>query len=186
MLITSTIATILLVVFAIFLTFFVLPLVILWFVSIVGSGAPFVPVPSKAVQGIVDALELADGAVVYDMGCGDGRVLLAVIRRNLNIRAVGLEKALLPYLIAKYRTRGTRIEILRRDFFKENLVEATHVVTYLFPTLMERVEAKLDQELKPGTRIVAIDFPLEHRKPTRTVEQQLAGLKRGTTLYIYD
>jgi cyclopropane fatty-acyl-phospholipid synthase-like methyltransferase len=177
---------ILLVIWAVFLTFFILPVVILWFISIVGSGAPFVPVPSRAVLGIVDALELFDGAVVYDMGCGDGRVLLAAIQKNPNIRAIGIEKALLPYVIARWRVGGTRIEIRRRNFFKETFADATHVVTYLFPTLMERVEKKLDQELKPGTRIVAIDFPLEHRKPTRTVEQKLDELKRGTTLYIYD
>lgn len=177
---------IILVLWALFLTFFVLPLVVLWFASIVGSGAPFVPVPAKAVPGIVEALGLSDGAVVYDMGCGDGRVLLAAVRQNPNIRAVGIEKALLPYVIAKFRVRGTTIEIRRNDFFKENLADATHVVTYLFPTLMERVEAKLDHELKPGTRIVAIDFPLEHRKPTSVVEQKIAQLKRGTTLYIYD
>ncbi len=182
----STLITIGLVIFAVFLTFIVLPVVLLWFVSIVGSGAPFVPVPMKAVPGIVDALGLVDGSVVYDMGCGDGRVLLAAVQRNPNIRAVGLEKALLPYLIAQLFTRQTRIEIRKRDFFQESLADATHVVTYLFPTLMERIEAKLDQELKPGTRIVAIDFPLAHRKPSRVIEQKLDGLKRGTTLYIYD
>jgi len=179
-------STALLLLFAVFLIFFVLPVVLLWFASIVMTDAPFVPVPSKAVPGIVDALGLVDGSVVYDMGCGDGRVLLSALRANPNIRAVGIEKALLPYLIAKILARGTKIELLRKDFFSHDLSDATQVVTYLFPPVMKRIEEKLDRELKPGTRIVTIDFPFANRKPTRIIDQNITGLKRGLKLYIYD
>jgi hypothetical protein len=171
--------------FAAFLLLFVLPFVFLLATSIVGSGAPFVPVPERAVPGIVEALKLDKNSVVYDMGCGDGRVLLACVRRNPSIRAVGIERALLPFLLAKIRTRGTSIKIRHRDFFQEDLGEATHVVTYLFPTLMERVEEKLTAELSTGSRLVTIDFPLLKKQPQETFEQSIPGLKRGTDLNIY-
>jgi SAM-dependent methyltransferase len=177
--------TILLILFAAVLTFFILPAAFLLATSIIGSGAPFVPVPKKAVPGIVEALKLQESAVVYDMGCGDGRVLLACARQEPSIRAVGIEKALLPFLLAKIRTHGTGIEIRRKNFFNENLKDATRVVTYLFPTLMGRVEEKLSAELREGARLVTIDFPLPKKQPQETVEQHIPGLKRGTDLNIY-
>ncbi|MFA5945830.1 MAG: class I SAM-dependent methyltransferase [Patescibacteria group bacterium] len=192
----ATFSTILLLLFAIFLTFFVLPFVFLLATSIIWNGAPFVPVPSRAVPGIVEALFATKGfsiakpvhaqrAVVYDMGCGDGRVLCSAVRSNPNVRAVGIECALLPYALARIRARNLPIEIRRKDFFQEDLSQATHVVTYLFPELMARVEQKLAVELKPGTRVVAIDFPLPTWKPIEVIKQKVPGLKRGTNLYIY-
>lgn len=168
-----------------------LPFAALWVVSIVGGGAPFVPVPKEAVDQIVEALCLGQGGalpvhrkkwVVYDMGCGDGRVLLAAYKKYPHIEAVGIEKALLPYLIAKWRTRGTSIKIIRGDMFAQDVSDATHVVTYLFPEMMERVEQKLTADLKPGARLVTIDFPL----PNRIGELLIATAGRGSSLTVYE
>ena len=197
-------STILLFFFALFLTFFVLPFVFLLATSIIWNGAPFVPVPARAVPGIIEALfatkgsgvakpVLAHRAVVYDMGCGDGRVLCAAVRSSPNVRAVGIECALLPYMLARIRCdflpfprRGQgEAQVVHADMFQVSLSEATHVVTYLFPELMAMVEEKLAVELKPGTRVVAIDFPLPTWKPIEVIKQKVPGLKRGTNLYIY-
>ncbi len=181
----TTILTIFLIFFAIALTFFVLPAIVLLATSIIWNDAPFVPVPWRAVPGIVEALALDERSVVYDMGCGDARVLCAAVRSRPGIRAVGIECAFLPYVLARIRSRGLPIEIRKKNFFDEDLGEATHVVTYLFPEVMEKIEEKLAQELKPGTHIIAVDFPLSTMKPIKVIQQKVPGLKRGSTLSIY-
>jgi len=158
----------------------------LWFVSIVGSGAPFVPVPAKSVPGIVDALELKEGSVVYDMGCGDGRILLSALEKVPNIRAVGIEKAFLPYMLAKWKLRGTSAELTHGDFFKTDLRDATHVVLYLLPSLMEKIEKKLQAELRSDAVVLAIDFSFKEKVPLRVIEQTVPGLRRGKDLRIYN
>ena len=167
-------------------TIFAFILVFFWFTSIVGSGAPFVPVPMKAMPGIVDALQLKKDSVVYDMGCGDGRILLAALEKEPAIRTVGVERAVLPYVLARWKLRKTRAEVIHGDFFDTDLTPATHVVLYLFPELMQKVEKKLMEELKPGTLVLAVDFTFKDRTPTRVVTQDIPGLKRGVQLSLYE
>jgi trans-aconitate methyltransferase len=158
---------------------------LLWFISIVGSGAPFVPVPWKAVPGIVNALELKKDSVVYDMGCGDGRILSEALKKMPSIQVVGIEKAFLPYVLSKFRLHSTNARVVHGDFFNADLRDATHVVLYLFPELMGEVEEKLKKELRPGTTILAVDFSFKDKTPVKTVEQDIKGLRRGTVLRLY-
>lgn len=181
----SDVVTWLILLSALILSLGVLPLVVLWFLSIVGSDAPFVPVPREAIPGIVDALELSHDAVVYDMGCGDGRILFACKEKQPGIQAVGIEKALLPYLIARMKEKSRDVHVIHGDFFSHSLSDATHVVLYLFPELMEEVEKKLARELKPGTRVLAVDFQFKDRERTAFIEQKIQGIHRGTDLSLY-
>lgn len=159
-----------------------LPVVFLWFLSIVAVDAPFVPVPARAVDRIVDALHLKPGSVVYDMGCGDGRILAAALKKCPEISVVGIEKAFLPYVLAKFRLRGTKAVVRREDFFKSDLSSATHVVLYLFPEVVERLEPKFVRELTPGTKVLTVDFTFKDKMPDEVIELKDKELRRGKLL----
>ncbi|HEY0221199.1 MAG TPA: hypothetical protein VGC58_03180, partial [Candidatus Paceibacterota bacterium] len=67
--------------------------------------APFVPVPRGIMKEIVKNLDLKNDSILYDLGCGNGEVLIEAVREHPQIKAVGVELAFLPYLIAKFKTR---------------------------------------------------------------------------------
>lgn len=178
---------ILIVLFAV--TLLALPMTMLWAWSIVGSGAPFVPVPRQSMPGILDALDLRDGDVLVDLGCGDGRLLFAAVERA-NVQAIGIEIAFFPWAIASIRRaihpKKQQITLHHASFFNIDLKAPNKVVCYLFPGLVDKLDTKLAQDLRLGTKIVAIDFPFTHRKPTSVIEQRLPKGMRGKDLYVYE
>ena len=107
-------------------TFFLLAVFILvsGFISSI-KGASYVPLPKKPIKRILEFAEINDSADFYDLGCGDGRVLIEAVR-TFGIRsAVGYEISPWPYLKAKFLVRRLgfedKIKILRQDFFKADL-----------------------------------------------------------------
>lgn len=85
-----------------FILFFIL---LFQVIAIFTTDAPFVPVPKKIQKNIVDHLDLKAESILYDLGCGDARILLEATKKYPNIKAIGIEKALFPYLLAKFYTR---------------------------------------------------------------------------------
>ena len=160
---------------------------ILWAWSILGSTkAPFVPLSKEALPAIATALKIEVGNLVYDMGCGDGRVLFACADAHPDAKFIGIEKALFPVLLARLRRRSKTVTVQHADMFKVSVADADRIVLYLLPVLMDDVEQKLVRELKPGTRVIAVDFPFKDRKPDEVIEQmQLSPRVRGRMLYVY-
>jgi len=128
----------------------------IWTVSGFRAKVPFVPVPDSILKDIHEALEIKDDSVVYDLGCGDGRVLFYSAKRVPKAKYIGIENVLFPLILAHVRSWfyrksvGTKIEIINQDFFKRDLGDATHIFLYLFPNVMYDLLQKLDQYLKPG------------------------------------
>ena len=158
--------------------------------SLVVTRAPFIPIPQAVLPYVVDALELKPGSVVYDLGCGEGRVLLACWKRFPHARYVGLDKAVLAIWLARWRKRQTARDadsvFKRMNFFRQDLSDATHVFTYLFPGLMQRLLPKLKRELKPGARLVSCDFQFNDMKPVKTIQLDRPIGALGRTLYVYE
>jgi SAM-dependent methyltransferase len=104
---------------------------------------------------------------VYDLGSGDGRIVISAAR-NFGARAVGIE--LDEHLIyqseesAKQANVLDRVQFLQQDFFKTDFSQATVVTLYLIPPVMKRLRETM-LKLKPGTRLVAHDFDFEEWKP---------------------
>jgi cyclopropane fatty-acyl-phospholipid synthase-like methyltransferase len=121
--------------------------------------------------------------VVYDLGCGDGRIVIAAAK-EFGARGVGVEIDPAPLRMAAYNARRAgvegRVRFVRGDIFDADIHEATVVTLFLFESLNRRLLPKLRNDLKPGTRIVAHrygfggDWP-----PERTVQ---AG---ASTLYLW-
>lgn len=148
----------------------------------------YIPLRAAAVPKVMKALKVkSTKATLFDLGCGDGRILEAAARAHPNLHVVGVEfNPMLAWLTRRrLRQCGDRTNVMRGDLLKTDLHKATYVFTYLnFPT-MALLEPKLKRELPHGARLVSCDFPLPARKPTRTVKIGESG-QLAQTLYIYD
>ena len=136
-----------------------------------GVEVPDVRTPPEVVVEILRLAGVGPDDVVYDLGSGDGRIVIAAAR-DFGARGVGIE--LDPDLVAESvknarRARVTdRTRFLQQDIFEADISEATVVTLYLSPEVNLRLRPKL-LALKPGSRIVSHDFPIGDWKPERVV-----------------
>lgn len=143
-------------------------------------GAPWLPTGVKKVIKMLTLAGTRPDDVVYDLGCGDGRILIAAVRR-FGAHAVGIELDPLRYLwcrlVVSVLGYQNQIQVHHRDFFKQDLSQADVVTCYLLQTTNEKLEDKLLRELKPGARVVshAFTFPRMH----------LVSRDRENDLYCY-
>lgn len=130
-------------------------------------AAPFVPTRQRDVERMLRLADVRPGEVVYDLGAGDGRFVVAAARRGA--RAVGFEISLLPYLVARIRLLIARVggagEMRFQDFFHQDLSTADVVVCFLTPPAMKKLGEKFTKELRPGTRIVSYAFAIHDWTP---------------------
>ncbi len=133
-------------------------------------GAPWVPTFKKTAGAQIALAKIQPGEIVYDLGCGDGRLVhLASMEHGAN--AVGLEFSPLVYAWAKilqpfYWFKGSRARIKFRNFYNADLSDADVITCYLLPHTMRHVQKKCDLELKPGARLVSYAFKVEAWTPT--------------------
>jgi predicted RNA methylase len=144
-------------------------------------GAPWVPTPRNVVHLMLTMAEVGPGDVVYDLGCGDGRLVVAAAR-DYGARAVGIEIDPLRYLWCRLRIAlsglGDRVRIVYGDLFAQDLSEADVVTCYLLQATNDRLEGKLERELRPGTRVVSNTFTF--------AKLHLVRQNARAHLYLYD
>ncbi|MBW3538369.1 hypothetical protein KY386_02665 [Candidatus Parcubacteria bacterium] len=153
-------------------------------------GAPWVAIGrGKLARALLRFGGLSDQDTFFDLGCGDGRVLAVAVRDCGVKKAVGFEVAPWPYLRAKLKVAhgglGGRVELYRSDFLKADMSGATFVYAYLFPKLLDRLAAKLSNELKAGTKVLCPSFTID-----TAVHSAFRLVKTGqvgkTTVYLYE
>ena len=124
-------------------------------------GGPWVPSSMQVVNRMLEMAEVGPDDVVYDLGCGDGRMLIAAARRYY-ARAVGIEIDPLRYLWCQFLItilgQRKRIRIVFGNLFNQDISEADVVMCYLMPDALTKLEKKLKQELRSGTRVVSNRF----------------------------
>ena len=135
------------------------------------SFAPWVPSRSRDLKRIFRLADLKPGQIFYDLGCGDGRMIIYAAN-NFKVKAVGLEISLLLYLVCKIRQALNKqikqgdIVFKFKNLFKENLAPADVVYLFGIPhVLNEKFCSKLKQELRPGTKIISYSFKLHDWEP---------------------
>lgn len=153
------------------LMFAVLALCLIVFVTMLTSLVilvPYVPTPKKVYAKMIELAELNGNEKIYDLGCGDARLLIETKKQHPNITAVGYELPIAVWLLARLRIffSNADVTVHMRDFFGADLSDADVVFLYLVPEVMGRLEKKLQSELKPGTRIISHAFPLPNMKET--------------------
>jgi SAM-dependent methyltransferase len=140
-----------------------------------GKDVVWVPTPNGLVRAALKAAHVAPGDRVYDLGCGDGRILRAATR--LGAAATGVEFN--PDMAALARRRAPRgVRIIQGDLFDADLSDATVVAMYLLPHLNLRLRPKL-LALKPGTRIISFIYHMDEWEPDDVIEVD------GTPAYLW-
>ena len=131
---------------------------------------PFVPTPERVVAKMLEVAKVGPRDVVYDLGSGDGRIVIAAAKKGA--RAVGID--IDPERIREARENARRAGVTKRvefregDLFKADFSDATVVTLYLLSGVNLKLRPKLLAELKPGTRIVSHGFDMGDWKPTGT------------------
>jgi SAM-dependent methyltransferase len=155
-------------------------------VPVPGQDVPDVRTPLAVVNEMLRLADVTASDVVYDLGSGDGRILIAAAR-DRGARGVGLE--IDPALVAQSAERARRLGLADRlsfrqqDLFEAVLTPATVVTLYLSPDLNRRLRPKLLSELRPGARIVSHSFDMGDWAPARTL--QVSSNEGSHTLYLW-
>ena len=133
----------------------------------------FVPTPPEVVEAMLKLANVTKDDVVYDLGCGDGRIVVAAAK-DFGARAVGID--IDPQRISEAKENvakagvANRATIRNEDLFEADIHEATVVTLYLLTSLNEKLKPKLMHDLKPGTRIVSQTFDMGDWKPEQQIE----------------
>jgi len=131
---------------------------------------PYVPSPNPVVNGMLKLADVKKGDVVYDLGCGDGRIVITAAK-EFGAHGVGVDINPERVQEARANAKSAAVEELvkfeENDLFKANIGDATVVTLYLLPDVNVRLRPKLLKELKPGTRIVSHSFDMGDWKPER-------------------
>ncbi len=150
--------------------------------------APFIPSPLKIVYHALDLARVCERDVVYDLGAGDGRVVIIAARDFGVKRAVGIEIDDVLATAARVKAReekvADRVTILEDDIFNVRLDDATVVYIYMYKSINEMLAPKLEKELQPGARVVTLDFPVPQWIPVRMrrVEDEQGRIR---SIYLY-
>jgi hypothetical protein len=129
----------------------------------------YVPTPHDAVVAMLKLANVGPGDVVYDLGSGDGRIVIAAVKQFGAARGTGIDidPARITDAVGNASRAGVadRARFVNRDLFETDLSEATVVTLYLLPWLNRKLMPKLMAELKPGTRVVSYRFDMEGWRP---------------------
>jgi SAM-dependent methyltransferase len=126
------------------------------------SAAPWVPTKKGDIERLLKLARLQPREIVYELGCGDGRVLVKLVQTS-GARGVGIEVSILQMLVAKIRAAISHADVSIKwaSFFKTNLRDADFVYLFLMPAAYAKIQPKLEAELKPGARVVTYVWPIQ-------------------------
>ncbi len=147
------------------------------------KDVPYVPTPQVVVDAMLDLADVTQADVVYDLGSGDGRIVLTAVT-SYEARAVGIDHD--PRLIEWSRQKALEAGVVDRatfkqeDLFESDFREATVVTMYLTPKFMKKLSPNLLEQLEPGTRIVTHKYRIPGWTPFRKVKVK----RRSVYLYV--
>jgi SAM-dependent methyltransferase len=132
---------------------------------------PYLPTEQPGVVAMLRLANVTAGDVVYDLGCGDGRICIAAARRGARAVGVDVDLARIRECLENANRAHVRdrVRFLRQSFFDTDLREATVVVLYLLSHINVKLRPKLLWELRPGTRLVINHFDIGDWKPDATL-----------------
>ncbi|OGD28294.1 MAG: hypothetical protein A2V57_01405 [Candidatus Aminicenantes bacterium RBG_19FT_COMBO_65_30] len=132
---------------------------------------PFVPTPPEVVDEMLRLADLKAGDILYDLGCGEGRIVIAAAKRH-GVKAAGID--IDPVRIGESNDNaaaaglGGKVRFIQQDLFEADFKDATVVTLYLLTSVNLRLRPKLLADLKPGTRLVSHSFDMGEWKPDKT------------------
>jgi protein-L-isoaspartate O-methyltransferase len=148
--------------------------------------APYVSSPPRVVERMLELASVKPGETVFDLGCGDGRVLITAAQR-FNARAIGIE--INDKLVERAKEKVAnlnlqdKVKIVHGDLFDADLSGADVVVLYLMTASNAKIRPKLEKALKPGTRVVSYSYAVPDWKPVRVDKTDEHS---GHQIYLYE
>lgn len=141
----------------------------------------WVPTPPEVITVMLDLANVGPKDLVYDLGCGEGEILIAAAKRGARGVGVDLDPERIQNARANAKRAGVadKITFFEQDLFKTDISKATVVTLYLLPELNERLRPTLLKTLRPGTPVVSHDFAMGDWPPERTVEIELTRTHRA-------
>lgn len=152
-------------------------LLILAYGAVLLFGAPYFPSLKPHINAALKLLDLKEGQVVYDLGCGDGRFLRVAAKAGY--KAVGYELNPFMFLVSWISTRkyGRRVQVKMRNFWKADISQADAIYIFLLDKYMKQLDDKLKREAKKGLKLASHTFQVPGKKPL--------AKKYGVYLYKY-
>jgi len=151
------------------------------------SLAPFVPTPQEVVDKMLQVAGVKKDEMVYDLGCGDGRIIITAAQK-FGARATGVE--LDPELHKRTSERirehklQDRVKVIHGNLLEVDLSPANVVTLYLLTDSNTKLRPNLERYLKPGSRVVSHDFQIIGWTPTRV--EKVVRDSRTHTIYLYE
>jgi len=143
----------------------------------------FVPTREPVAQAMMDMASVTADDVVFDLGCGDGALVIAAARRGARAVGIDIDPQRIEEATANVEAAGLsdRVTLILGDIFDPNIdiSDATVVTLYLLPSLNEKLIPRLRGELDPGTRVVSHAFSMQSWPPDRS------QVVDGTTIYFW-
>ncbi len=150
--------------------------------------APYYPTPETIVDRMLETAQLKAGEKMYDLGSGDGRIVIMAARKY-HADATGIELDGDLYISSENKIRQLGLQktarIVHGDILKQNYSSANVITVYLLPDSNLKLQPILEAQLKPGTRVVAHDFGIGTWTPTKTITIPDDGEGRSHTLFLY-
>lgn len=156
---------------------------------------PYVPTPKKVVEFMIERANLKGSETIYDLGCGDARILIATKKKFPGVRAIGYELPVGVWLLAKIRIWASKQNVIvhLQNYLKADLSDADVIFLYLVPEVMQKLCRKLEKELKPGTRVISHGFKFPDKEPLKVERCPLPTWhimrppkKKGPRVYVYE
>jgi protein-L-isoaspartate O-methyltransferase len=150
--------------------------------------APYYPTPQTIVEKMLQFGELKTGEKMFDLGSGDGRiVIMAAQKFKADSTGVEFDDALFKQSMDKIKSLGLdpRARIIHGDLLKQDYSSADLLTVYLLPMSNDKVTPILEKQLKKGTRIVAHDFEFSAWKAEKVLDIDDDGEGRSHRLYLY-
>jgi protein-L-isoaspartate O-methyltransferase len=150
--------------------------------------APYYPTPETVVRKMLETGELKAGEKMFDLGSGDGRIVIMAARQfKADATGVEFDDDLWKQSTAKIKSLGLdkTARIIHGDLMKQDYSSADLLTVYLLPMSNDKVRPILEKQLKKGTRIVCHDFEFSDWKPEKVVDIDDDGEGRSHRLYLY-
>lgn len=150
--------------------------------------APYYPTPETIVEKMLQFGGLKAGEKMYDLGSGDGRiVIMAAQKFHAQATGVEMDKDLFRQSTEKIRKLGLEktAHIINGDIFKQNYSPADMITVYLLPTSNDKIQPLLEKQLRKGARVVSHDFEFKAWQPEKVETIDDDGEGRSHTLYLY-
>ena len=156
-----------------------------WGLALAQYRVRFEPTPVPVVQAMTDLAAVKAGDVVYDLGCGDGRIAIAAAQLGARAACVDIDARRIAEAQDNARKAGVadRISFRTEDLFETDLREATVVMLFLSPDYNLSLRQKL-QRLKPGTRIVSHWHGMGDWKPQKKVDVRVDSREHAVYLWV--